>query len=184
MFELGYGLFETFQTEKTLAQDTAPKDDFAYAEGIKEQFIQDYGMAYQSFGLPKLMGQIVGVLLYHKDPVSLTQITDELRVSKGPVSQIMRRLREHNLVERVWVPGNRMDFYRALPDIFGQAFGNHAKLLMSNLTLARRFKGLINQSEEEIPEKFKDNVQEMEQFYAMMQKHLDAFLEEWNETRA
>ncbi len=166
-----------------MPQNTDSNNDFAYADGIKEQFIQDFGLAYQAFGLAKLMGQIVGLLLYHKDPVSLTQITDELSVSKGPVSQIMRRLRDHNLVERVWVPGNRRDFYRAMPDIFGKAFSNHAALLMSNLTLAQRFKGLIKESEEQIPQEFQDNVQEMEVFYAMMQKHLAAFLDEWNETR-
>ncbi len=166
-----------------MPQNTVPNDDFAYAYGIKEQFIQDFGMAYQTFGLSKLMGQIVGLLLFHKDPVSLTQITNELSVSKGPVSQIMRRLREHNLVERVWVPGNRRDFYRAVPDIFGEAFGSHAALLVSNLTLAQRFKKLMDESDEEIPEKFKDNVQQMENFYTMMQKHLTAFLDEWNETR-
>ncbi len=166
-----------------MSQNAAQNDDFAFADGIKEQFIQDYGVAYQSFGLPRLMGYIVGLLLYHKDPISLTQITDELSVSKGPVSQIMRSLREHGLVERVWVPGSRRDYYRSVPDIFGKAFGNHASLLLSNRVLARRFKDLIKTTDEDIPENFKATVDEMERFYTMMEKHLSAFLTEWNETK-
>ncbi len=129
------------------------------------------------------MGWIVGLLLQTDDPVSLDEITEELQVSKGPVSQIMRRLREHNLVQKVWVPGSRRDYYRAEPDIFGQAFANHAELLGQNLVLARKYAALIAESGEPVPEAFARRTDEMVRFYTLMRKHLTAFLDEWDAAR-
>lgn len=166
-----------------MLQNSAPNEELSAAAGIKEQFIQDYGQAYLSFGLPRLMGYIVGLLLYHDNPLSLTRITTELHVSKGPVSQIMRRLREHHLVEKVWVPGSRQDFYRATADIFGQAFANHTAMQMSNLALARKFQNMIDTDDEDVPPAFRARVEEMENFYTQMQEHLEAFLAEWKKTR-
>jgi len=110
---------------------------------IKQEFIQDFGEAYQLFGLPKLMGRIVGLMLYVNKPISLGDITNQLNVSKGPVSQMVRRLKDHNLIERVWVPGDRKDFYRAVPDIFGNAFQNQMALMGQNLSLAKKYKAKI-----------------------------------------
>jgi DNA-binding transcriptional regulator GbsR (MarR family) len=185
-----YSPFEIFQTENILAHrkatppaspDRRPKTG---ATRLKNRFLQDYGQGYQSFGLPKLMGQIVGLLLYHPGPLSLDDITEELRVSKGPVSQVMRRLRDHKLVNRVWVPGSRRDHYEAAPDIFGQAFANHAALQHENLGLARRYHRLIQETEAEIPGSFAARMEEMDRFYTLMEKHFANFLEEWQESRA
>lgn len=150
---------------------------------IKTEFIQDYGRGYQAFGLPKLMGRVVGLLLYHGESLSLDDITEELQVSKGPVSQIMSRLREHNLVRRIWVPGSRRDYYEAEADIFGQAFSNHADLQKQNLALARKYTDLISDNDAELPTAFADRMAEMDRFYTMMSKHLSNFLTEWTESR-
>ncbi len=162
---------------------TSTSDESVTSARLKQEFIQDYGLGYQSFGLPKLMGQVVGLLLYHGDPLSLDDITNELQVSKGPVSQIMRRLREHNLVRRVWVPGSRRDFYEAEPDIFGQAFANHAKLQSQNLFLARKYTTLIQEGKSGLPESFAARMAEMDRFYTLMNKHLMNFLSEWKAER-
>jgi DNA-binding transcriptional regulator GbsR (MarR family) len=160
-----------------------PSPDTDPVAAVKTGFIQDYGQGYQVFGLPKLMGQIVGLLLYHDAPLSLDDITTELQVSKGPVSQIMRRLRDHDLVRRVWVPGSRRDYYEAAPDIFGQAFRNHADLQNRNLLLARKYTELIRNTDADLPASFAARMQEMDRFYTLMNTHLDAFLAEWQATR-
>ncbi|MCB2201019.1 MarR family transcriptional regulator [bacterium] len=159
---------------------------------LRQDWIQEFGEAYQLFGLPKLMGHVVGLLLASSKPLSLDDITSELGVSKGPVSQVMGRLRDHRLVHRHNKPGNRKDFYEADSDIFGHAFGNHAALLRGNLTLAKRFhKRLDGATKDEIvrPGKEEDlaaftaRIEEMEQFYSLMMKHLGAFMKEWDEVR-
>lgn len=146
---------------------------------LSDQFVHDYGEAYHQFGLPRLMGHIVAVLLTEAEIQSLDDITDRLQVSKGPVSQVMRRLRDHGLVEKQWVPGSRRDHYRATPDIFGQAFANHAALLRGNLDLARKYADAIENSPEDVDDHFRARIGEMQRFYELMSGHLDAFLEEW-----
>ena len=140
------------------------------------EFIQDFGEAYQQFGLPRLMGHVVGLLLSEPGPLSLDEITDRLHVSKGPVSQIMRRLREAGLVEKQWVRGSRRDYYRAHPQIFGRAFANHAALLRSNLELAHRYRGRVDGDRQP---HFAARVAEMESFYAHMVEQLGQFLSAW-----
>ena len=153
------------------------------ADHLKNDFIQDYGDAYLTFGLPRLMGNIVGLLLCADEPLSLDDITEELGVSKGPVSQIMRRLRDHGLVQRIWVPGSRRDYYKAETDIFGLAFANHAALLGQNLVLARRYADRIARCDEPVPPALADRTDEMVRFYTLMKKHLSAFLDEWDAVR-
>lgn len=159
---------------------------------LREQWIQNFGEAYQTFGLPKLMGNIVGLLLASSEPLSLDDITDQLGVSKGPVSQVMGRLRDHQLVERINIPGNRKDFYRAVDDIFGHAFANQAELFRRNLTLAKFFHEQIKDDPNAVivaPHREQDRVAftgrvtEMEEFYSLMMKHMDAFINEWTERK-
>jgi DNA-binding transcriptional regulator GbsR (MarR family) len=164
-------------------ESAKPAPPASGSDQIKTEFIQDYGVGYRTFGLPKLMGQVVGLLLYHARPVSLDDITTELQVSKGPVSQVMGRLREHNLVRRIWVPGSRRDYYEAVPDIFGQAFANHAALQNQNLELARKYTALITSEAGGLPPSFGARMDEMERFYTMMNKHLANFRQEWQDSR-
>ena len=145
---------------------------------LKQQFIQDFGAGYQMFGHPALMGRIVGLLLYHGKPVSLTDITKELGVSKGPASQICRRLLDHNLIQRVWKPGSRKDYYQAHPNIFGNAFINHLSLQRKNLELGRKFQAAMMESGTEESAAFRKNLDEMVGFYELMIERYLAFYQD------
>jgi DNA-binding transcriptional regulator GbsR (MarR family) len=150
---------------------------------LKKEFIQDYGAGYQQHGLPALMGRIVGLLLYLGKPVSLTDITRELGVSKGPASQICRRLLDHNLIQRVWKPGSRKDYYQAHPNIFGNAFINTLRMQKKNLELAHKFQTLVEDDDPETSADFKKNIDEMAEFYSLMIEHYQKFYDEWMKKR-
>jgi DNA-binding transcriptional regulator GbsR (MarR family) len=150
-------------------------------ERVKQDFIRDFGDAYLRFGLPRLMGHIVGLLLFKDGPLSLDEITEQLHVSKGPVSQVMSRLRDHGLVVRENNPGDRKDFYRASGDIFGIAFSNHAGLFRRNLDLARSFRARLDRAE--LPETFVARVEEMTEFYTLMLDHMEQFMKAWENRR-
>ncbi len=147
---------------------------------LKQEFIQDYGEGYHHFGLPRLMGRIVGLLLFEGKPLTLDYITSELNVSKGPVSQIARRLREHALIQRKWIPGDRKDYYETVDDIFGKAFLHRISLMQSNLDLAEKYCGKLNENtNDENIELFTKNMEDMKSFYSLMIKHYNNFLAEW-----
>ncbi len=152
------------------------------ADAIKQNFIEDFGAGYQLFGLSRLMGHVVGMMLCEEEPRSLDDITDQLSVSKGPVSQITRRLSDHQLLRKVWVPGSRRDHYQAVDDIFGQAFANQAAKQRANLDLARKYRDLIDQSPD-VPAPMRRRVEEMVAFYELMLETYDAFMDTWQDRR-
>lgn len=150
---------------------------------IKQTFIQDFGEAYMRFGLPKLMGHIVGLLIISGEAKSLDEITNELGVSKGPVSQIMQRLREHNLVQRVWKQGDRKDYYAAVNDIFGIAFKNQMSQIKRNLALAEKYAAILEEKDPNQDLVFTERVQEMKAFYRDMLNNFNQFYTDWSQNR-
>ena len=150
---------------------------------IKQEFIQDFGEAYHRNGLPTLMGRIVGLLLFVNKPITLDEITKQLNVSKGPVSQVMRRLRDHHLIQRIWIPGDRKDYYKAESDIFGNAFRNQVTLMEQNLALVRNYQSALTSLTDPDLESFTARMDEMDQFYKLMKEHFIRFQTEWIERK-
>ncbi|RMH69247.1 MAG: MarR family transcriptional regulator [Gemmatimonadetes bacterium] len=149
-------------------------------DAIKHEMIQSFGDAYQSFGLSALMGHIVALLLYYPRPLSLDEITDELGRSKGPISQIVRRLAEKNLIRKVWVPDTRKDYYEIQPEIFANAFRNQFELIKNNTRLAERLQSTVEAANENGDlSTLSQRMREMHRFYTLMEKYHQLFLEEW-----
>jgi DNA-binding transcriptional regulator GbsR (MarR family) len=151
----------------------APKDK------IKQEIVQEFGYAYQAFGLNKLMGFVVALLLFSSRPLSLDEITEELGMSKGPISQITRRLEDHNLIRKVMKPGERKNYFEIQPGVFGNAFRNNLSLVKNNLQIATQLKASVTEANDPDLGKLLQRMQEMEAFYTLMIKHYRAFLEEW-----
>ncbi len=153
-------------------------------EKIKKELIQRFGDGYKAFGLSKLMGHIIALLLFSSNPLSLGEITEQLGRSKGPVSQIVRRLRDRNLIRKVWTPeNNRKDFYEVDPDLFEHAFRNNLELIKSNTRIARHLKAGIKSANRGSLKTINDRMHEMEQFYILMEKHFQNFLNEWSKKK-
>ncbi|MCE1189252.1 MAG: MarR family transcriptional regulator [Ignavibacteria bacterium] len=155
-------------------------------ERIRKELIQRFGEAYKSFGLNKLMGHVVALLIYAPEPLSLTEIAKLLGRSKGPVSQILRRLRDHKLVRKAWSPeDNRSDFYEIEPEIFENAFRNNLELIKNNSRLAKQLKEKVHSvNKKNNMDILYTRVEEMEMFYKLMEKHYRNFLTEWNDVRS
>ncbi len=151
---------------------------------IKQEMLQDFGEAYRGFGLSKLMGRVVALLMFSSEPLSLDDIAQHLEMSKGPISQITRRLRERNLIRKIWKPGSRKDYYEILPDVFENAFRNSFALVKNNTKIARQLKNSVEQANEPELEPLYHRLIEMERFYEIMEKHFQNFLDEWIRERA
>jgi hypothetical protein len=82
----------------------------------QRQLVEEFGLLYEQMGITRMAGRVSGHLLMCDPPVqSLTRIAEALGVSKAAVSGAARVLLQFGVVELVGEPGQRGDFYRALP---------------------------------------------------------------------
>ncbi len=152
---------------------------------VTQELVEMFAEAYHNLGYSSLMGKIVALLIASPEPLSLDDISEELQMSKGPISQICRKLKEHNLIEKAWIPGERKDFYKATDDIFGQAFRNYARNMQKNKLIAQKTMQALNQNGNgSTMEHLTNRMQEMEAFYELMKTHHENFLSEWHEVKS
>lgn len=151
---------------------------------LQKELIQRFGDAYKAFGLNKLMGHIVALLIYSTEPISLDDIAKTLGRSKGPVSQILRRLRDKKLIRKAWSPeNNRKDYYEIEPEIFENAFRNNLELIKNNTRIAKQLKEKVKTSKLKSSVVLKSRINEMETFYLLMEEHYRNFIKEWSKKR-
>ncbi|MCK5595387.1 hypothetical protein KAI19_04340 [bacterium] len=86
-------------------------------EKVRDYFIETAGSMAGNLGLNAIAGQMYALLYISNEPVSLDDITDILKVSKGNVSVNIRVLERWGAVKKVWVKGSRRNFYTANEDI-------------------------------------------------------------------
>ncbi len=85
---------------------------------IREGLIEALGRITSFWGFSRVMGQIYGLLYLSPRPLSLTEISQSLSISKGNVSINVRALERWNMVKQVWVKGDRKDYYEAETDFW------------------------------------------------------------------
>lgn len=86
-------------------------------ELVQHKFIESISKLCDSFGLNKFVAQLYAVLYLSDGPLSLDEIAERLKVSKGNVSINIRELANWGAVKSVWVKGSRKDYYEANLDL-------------------------------------------------------------------
>jgi DNA-binding transcriptional regulator GbsR (MarR family) len=61
----------------------------------------------QTFGLPRSIGEVYGLLFLTPSPLTTEDIVSRLKISKGSASQGLKALRSANAVNPVYVPRDR-----------------------------------------------------------------------------
>jgi DNA-binding transcriptional regulator GbsR (MarR family) len=103
-------------------------------------FIEGLGNATQSFGLGRVVGQIYAYLYFSLDPRSLSDMQIALGISKGSASMGVRQLEQWSAVRKVWIKGDRKDYYEAndwfglivksvIRDVSGKRMNDFARLV-------------------------------------------------------
>ena len=147
----------------------------------EEDLIQEFGNLYETYGLKRLEGLIVGLLLTQKEPVSLDDMVELLNHSKGPISVAVRRLDDIGLIKKVNGPVNRRNYYAAHPDIFYNNFQFNMATVRKNREIAERF--LDRMEGENESEKTVENLKHMQLFYRHMEAFYQDFSEKWKEVK-
>jgi DNA-binding transcriptional regulator GbsR (MarR family) len=75
------------------------------------QFIENIGLHFEEYGVPRIGGRILGLLLASSRPVSSEEMAEVLEVSRSSVSTNLRTLLMTGLADRISLPGERSDYY-------------------------------------------------------------------------
>jgi len=85
---------------------------------LTRRFIEEAGATTQAIGVGRVVGQIYAFLYFSETPRNLDDMKEALGISKGSASMGVRQLEQWGAVQRIWVKGDRKDYYNA-NDYFG-----------------------------------------------------------------
>lgn len=99
---------------------------------VQDIFLERTNHICKKLGLNNVMAQLYAVLYLSNEPLSLDDMVDRLKISKGSASVNIRALENYGAVRRVWVRGSRRDYYEADTDI--------VKVIMERVNLIARLR--------------------------------------------
>jgi DNA-binding transcriptional regulator GbsR (MarR family) len=75
------------------------------------QFIENMGLHFEDYGIPRIGGKILGLLMVSQRPVSSEEMSEVLQASRSSISTNLRTLLMTGLADRVSLFGERSDYY-------------------------------------------------------------------------
>lgn len=91
---------------------TSPHPDkFQKLDPEMTRFIESMGMYFESYGIPRIGGRVLGLLLVAHEPLSAERIGSILKVSRASISTNFRVLLTSGLAEKVTFPGDRTTYF-------------------------------------------------------------------------
>jgi len=83
-------------------------------QNVWDQFVDLGGRSAQRLGLPRSLGQVYAALYLSPEPLGLQDLMDQLHISKGNASMSVRQLADWGAVKRIWIKGDRKDYYQVV----------------------------------------------------------------------
>lgn len=83
----------------------------------KEKFISTWGSLGSLWGINKAMAQIQSLLFISTKPLSMEDIMDELKISRGNTSMNLRQLMDWGIVTKELIPGERKEYFTTEKDV-------------------------------------------------------------------
>src|SRR3990167_2981225 len=84
---------------------------------VQDIFLNRINHICKNLGLNNVMAQLYAILYLNNEPLSLDDMVERLKISKGSASVNIRALESYGAVRRVWMRGSRRDYYEADTDI-------------------------------------------------------------------
>ncbi len=143
-------------------------------------YVEEFGLFFEEFGLPRTAGRILGWLLVCDPPhQTMDELAEILQVSKSSISTTSRMLIQSGLVSKVSFPGERKDFYRITNDAWVQAWSAQNNQTAVMRQLAARGLELLPA---DAPER-RARLQTMHDLYEFLEKELPKLVERWLKER-
>ena len=83
----------------------------------KEKFISTWGSLGSLWGINKAMAQIQSLLFISTKPLSMEEIMEDLKISRGNTSMNLRQLMDWGIVTKTLIPGERKEFFTTEKDV-------------------------------------------------------------------
>jgi DNA-binding transcriptional regulator GbsR (MarR family) len=144
----------------------------------KLELVEEFGIYFEKVGLQRMAGRIIGWLLICDPPhQTMQELCDALQASKSAVSVATRQLIALYLIERISLPGQRRDYFRASSDMWNRSFRARMHQLTELRELAERGLKLLSNDEQ-----FK-RLELMRDANAFMESEFPKLLEKWDEEK-
>ena len=95
------------EAEQRVEKDAPP----VRITSASSRFIENMGLHFEDCGIPRIGGRILGLLMISTRPVSSEEMSGALQVSRSSISTNVRSLQMNGLVDKLSLPGERVDFY-------------------------------------------------------------------------
>jgi len=124
----------------------------------RDRFVEGIGRLAATVGVSRVIGQLYAMLFLSEKPLCLDDMVERLKISKGNASLNIRKLESLGVAKRVWVKGDRKDFYQAELDLEKIIKGELIDIARSRMKIAldtvtetedliKKSKGNLNEEE-------------------------------------
>ncbi|UCD57242.1 MAG: MarR family transcriptional regulator [Candidatus Hydrogenedentota bacterium] len=146
----------------------------------RREFAEEFGILFESMGLPCMAGRIWGWLLTSDPPhQTAADIAKGVSASRGSVSTMTNNLMQSGLVDRVGVPGERSKLYR----IKSGGFTEILRTRMRFITELRKTLGKgLGFLKDETPE-VRRRLEEYLDLCIFFEREFPALIDKWEEER-
>jgi DNA-binding transcriptional regulator GbsR (MarR family) len=141
----------------------------------QQRYVEDFGLFFERFGLSRMVGRVLGVLLIRPPERSAEELADMLRASRGSISQATRSLVQMGLVQRLTKPGERRDYFRVRQGTWMELTRQQMSATTTLREIAERGLELLDPGDPEA----RRSLEEMRNFYAFWERELPVALERW-----
>ncbi len=148
-------------------------------DAATQKFIEKMGLIFETDGMPRIAGRVLGLLLLSPEALSLDDLSELLRVSKASASTNARLLERMGALERVAKPGDRRDYYHV------DAAASE-RMLEVRLERLVRLHGLVAEGLETVPfesPEVRARLEWLEVFHGQVVEQLRRSLVRWRTRR-
>jgi len=162
--------------------------DLSITEQAQDKFTDAMAQCCSLWGLPRLAGQIFGVLFFNEGSLSLDEISEHLKASKSNVSVSVRQLQRWKMVKKVWIKGERKNYYQAetnfhkiMSDLMTTFLQEEIGIATTGIDESRRIleENILSLSDEGKKKAYNsiERLKKIEEFYGLFGRFLQDFLD-------
>jgi len=101
----------------TSSSSTSPALD-QRLKAARERFVALWGQMAANWGIPRSMAEVHALLFIAGEPMNADDLMEALRISRGSASMTLKALQEWGIVSRVYLRGDRKEYFQAEQDIW------------------------------------------------------------------